>query len=119
MDRPRTPTKLRMFIGCVNYYRYMCPICAHILKPLTENYGLKKKYKLKWTDKMKKAFDKMNLLVAADALSAYQNHNKYFDIYTDASDFHLGACIMQYGRSVAYLRRKLNKSQDNYTTMEK
>ena len=50
---------------------------------------------------MKKAFDKMRLLMAEDVLAAYPNHNKRFDIYTDASDFQLGACIMKYGRTAA------------------
>jgi putative transposase len=36
-------TELRMFIGCVNYYRDMWPSRAHILKPLTDQSGLKKK----------------------------------------------------------------------------
>ncbi len=36
---------------------------------------------------MQQEFDKMRLLMAADALVAYLDHNKRFDIYTDASDF--------------------------------
>ncbi|KAL7532802.1 hypothetical protein ACHAWF_004246, partial [Thalassiosira exigua] len=47
--------------------------------------------------------------MVADALAAYPNHNKRFDIFTDASDYQLGACII----------RKLNSAQRNYTTMEK
>ena len=43
IDSPRNPTELRMFIGCVNYYIYMWSSRAHILKPLTDKYGLKKK----------------------------------------------------------------------------
>ncbi len=66
-----------------------------------------------------KHFDKMHLLMAANALAAYPDHNKWFDVYTDASDFQLGACIIQEGRPVAYFSRKLTKSQQNYTTMEK
>ncbi len=68
---------------------------------------------------MQKAFEKMILLMAADALAAYPNHNKHFNVNTDASDFQLGACIIQEGRSVAYFLCKLTKSQQNYTTMEK
>jgi hypothetical protein len=90
-----------MFIGCVNYYCDMWPSCAHILKPLTDHSGLKKRAPIKWIDEMQKAFDKMHLLMAADALAAYLDHNKRFDVYTDASDFQLGACIIQEGRPVA------------------
>jgi hypothetical protein len=101
MDRPCNATELCMFIGCVNYYCDMWPSCAHILKPWTDLSGLKKKAPIKWTDEMQKAFDKMHLLMAADALAAYPDHNKRFDVYTDASDFQLGACIIQEERPVA------------------
>jgi hypothetical protein len=53
----------------------------------------------------------MRLLMAADALAAYPDHNKWVNVYTDASDFQLGACIIQEGRSVAYFLQKLTKSQ--------
>jgi hypothetical protein len=119
MDRPRNATELRMFIGCVNYYCDMWPSCAHILKPLTNQSGFKKRAPIKWTNDMQQAFDKMRLLMAADALAAYPNHNKRFKVYTDASDFQLGACIIQEGRPVAYFSQKLTKSQQNYITMEK
>jgi hypothetical protein len=97
----------------------MWPSCAHILKPLTDQSGLKKKAPIKWTDEIQKAVDKMRLLMAADALAAYPDHNKRFDVYTDTSHFQLGACIIQEGRPVVYFLQKLTKSQQNYTTMEK
>jgi hypothetical protein len=68
---------------------------------------------------MQKAFNKKCLLMAADTLAAYTGHNKRFNMYTNASDFQLGACIIQEERPVAYFSRKLKKSQQNYTAMEK
>ena len=119
MDCPCNATELCMFIGCISYYPDMWLSHAHILKPLTDQSGLKKKAPIEWSDEMQKVFDKMCLLMAADALAAYPDHNKRFDVYTDASDFQLGACIIQEGRPVAYFLRKLMKSQQNYTAMEK
>jgi hypothetical protein len=121
MDRPCNATELRMFIGRVKYYCDMWPSHAHILKPLADRSGLKKRALIKWTDDMQQAFGKMHLLMAANALAAYPDHNKRFDVYTDAdaSAFQLGACIIQEGRPIAYSSQKLTKSQQDYTTMEK
>jgi hypothetical protein len=108
-----------MFIGCINYYRDMWPSRAHILKLLANQSGLKKRAPIKWTDEMQQAFDEMRLLMAADAFAAYPYHNKWLGVYTDASDFQLGACIIQEGRPVAYFLQKLTKTQQNHTTRGK
>jgi hypothetical protein len=57
--------------------------------------------------------------MAADALAAYPDHNKRFDVCTNALDFQLDACINQEGRPVAYFLQKLTKSQQNYITLGK
>jgi hypothetical protein len=115
IDHPCNATELRMFIGCIQYYCDMWPSHAHILKPLKD---MKKKAAINQTDEMQMAFDNMRLLMAADALTAYPNYNKRFNIYTDASDFQLGACIIPERRPVAYFSHKLTKSQQNYITIE-
>ena len=37
----------------------------------------------------------MKLLLATDAMTVYIDHNKSFKIYTDASHYQFGACVMQ------------------------
>jgi hypothetical protein len=52
MDHPCNATELCMFIGCVNYSHGMWPSRAHILKPLTDQSGWKKRAPIKRTDEM-------------------------------------------------------------------
>ncbi len=118
--------ELHGFIGVVNYYRDMWPHRAHILTPLTSQTGAPKKgqpqQKYVWTEEIQAAFNQMKALMAMDILCAYPDHNKLFHIYTNASDYQLGLCIMQNGQPVAYYIyyiKKLNSAQCNYSTVDK
>ena len=76
---------------------------AHILSPLSDESGKKTFH---WTDEMEKTFKKMKAIISADALMAYPNHNKPFHIYTDVSEYQMGAFIIQNRKPVAYWCQK-------------
>jgi transposase InsO family protein len=116
LQAPTSIKELRSFIGAVTFYRDMFPKRSHILAPLTAQVG---KRNLTWTPECDQAFQAIKAMLAKDAFIRYPDHNKPFHIYTDASDFQLGAVIMQDGAPVAFYSRKLNSAQRNYTTGEK
>ena len=87
-----------------------------MLAPLSSVVGAEK---FIWTEEMQKAFEAVKALICIEALTRCPDHNKKFEVYTDASDYQMGACVMQEGKPVAYLSRQLNSAQRNYTTQEK
>ena len=95
---------MRSFLGAVNYYRDMWPKQAHILSQLSDKSGEKI---FCWTDETDNEFKQMKSILSADALMAYPNHNKPFHINTDASDYQMGAFIMQDEKPVSYWSCKL------------
>jgi hypothetical protein len=59
------------------------------------------KGRLIWNPEHQKVFQIMKALIAQDCMLQYPNHNKPFDIYTDASNYQLGMVIVQEGVPVA------------------
>jgi transposase InsO family protein len=116
MQPPKTKRQLRRFLGMINYYRDMWQKRSHILAPLTSLSG--KTAKWKWTKECTEAFESIKASMARETLLNFPDFNKEFHIFTDASNYQLGAVIMQDDKPLAFYSRKLNKCQRNYTTGE-
>ena len=116
MQAPTNRRQLRRFLGMVNYYRDMWQKRSHILAPLTALSS--KKAPWKWTEQCQQAFDTIKRVISKETLLAFPDFSKEFHVYTDASDYQLGAVIMQENKPIAFYSRKLNTAQKNYTTGE-
>ena len=82
--------ELRAFLGMVNYYRDMWPRRTHTLAPLTAMTG---KAPFQWTPVHQKEFEQMKALISTDAILAYPDPTKPYDVQSDASDYQLGSVI--------------------------
>ena len=116
MDRPKNNTNVRAFIGAVNHYKSLWPRQAHVLAPLAELTG---RGTFRWTPRHKAAFKEMKAIITADAMNAFPDYSIPFQVYTNTSDFQLGAAIIQRQKLIAYYSKKLTPAQKNYTTTEK
>jgi hypothetical protein len=113
---PRTRRQLRHFLGMVNYYRDMWRRRSHLTAPLSRLVS--KDVKWRWGEEEQEAFDAIKKVVSRETLLSFPQFDKPFHVYTDASNYQLGAVIVQEGKPLAFYSRKLNSAQRNYTTGE-
>jgi hypothetical protein len=126
INPPNNVKELRKFLGMVQYYRDMWAKRSEMLAPLSDLVGECGETKTTRENKMKKrpwhrdsihqtAFDNVKSTITKEAVLAYSDFSKPFDIHTDASTKQLGAVITQDNRPIAFFSRKLSDAQSKYT----
>ncbi len=104
MDWPCNATELCMFIGYVNYYCTCCRVTHISLNQIDPRFDNLLHGQTKCRKHLYNAFAYGYKSIACP------DHNKWFSIHTNASDFQLGMCIIQEGRPVAYFSCNLMMS---------
>lgn len=108
---------VQSFLGLVNYYRrFICDL-AKIAAPLTEL--LKKENPFVWSVAQEEAFQALKIALTNAPVLIIFDPSKDVDIHADASKYAVGAVMMQDGRPVAFLSRKLSSAEINYPVHEK
>lgn len=118
---PRNVTELRSFLGLANYYRRFIADFAQICVPLV--LLTKKDQEWMWTEAQQRALDTLKTRVTQAPILAHPDFDKPFLLTTDASGNAVGAVLSQFDAEgldhpIAYLSRKLNCHEVNYSVTE-
>ena len=114
--------ELQSFIGGVNYYAKFIPDMAKICKPLYKL--LQKDIVWSWQNKQERAFHILkSKLTSAPVLAVYDKKLR-IKLDCDASKYGVGAVLSQVNANdeenpIAYASRTLNKSEANYSQLDK
>ncbi|GJR57334.1 putative reverse transcriptase domain-containing protein [Tanacetum coccineum] len=111
---PKSPTKVRQFMGLAGYYRRFIEGFYLIAKPLTRLTRKNKRFE--WGADEDEAFQKLKQDLCTAPILALPEGPDDFVIYCDASLKGYGAVLMQRDKVIAYASRQLKTYEENYTT---
>ncbi|CAI7856914.1 unnamed protein product [Closterium sp. NIES-54] len=118
---PTNIIELQSFLGFVNYVRRFIPNMAGITGPLTDL--LHKDRNFVWGEEAKAAFQELKKILVSPPVLRIADPSKPFEVVTDASDFAIGAVLLQdFGNGlqpIAYESRKLQAAERNYPIHDK
>lgn len=120
--RPQKAKQVKQFLGLTGFYRHFIQNYADIADPLNKLMG--KNVKFIWTDKCETAFRTLIKALSEKPILAFPDFERQFYLCTDASNTGIGAVLGQrddYGfeKAIYYSSRALQKSERNYSTIEK
>ncbi|GKE42737.1 putative reverse transcriptase domain-containing protein, partial [Tanacetum coccineum] len=111
---PKTPTKIRQFLGLAGYYQRFIEGFSKIAKSMTKL--TQKGIKFDWGEKEENAFQLIKQKLCSAQILDLPEGSKDFVVYCDASHKGLGAVLMQKEKVIAYASRQLKVYEKNYTT---
>ena len=117
---PSAIAGVRQFLGLASYYRHYIECFSHIAAPL--HALTQKNTTFCWTEACQQAFTTLKeWLTQIPVLQYPQFHSaaSQFVVYTDASDVGLGAIPEQDNHVISYASCVLNKSEWNYSVIQK
>lgn len=122
--RPRTVRELQSFLGLASYYRRFIKDFASIAHALIIQAKGQPQTLINWGQDEISSFETLKKYLVSDHVLAFPDFSKQFVIFTDASDYGLGAVLSQIDvngkdRPIAYASRHLNKTEQKYSTIEK
>lgn len=120
--QPKNVRDVRRLLGMAGWYRRFIKNFAIITAPLSDLLK-KSKTKFNWGNKAENSFKNLKILLTSEPILANPNYDLPFIIQCDASDFGVGAVLVQgvgdVEKIVAYMSQKLSAAQRKYQTTER
>ena len=121
LSPPSDVRGVRSFIGMASYYRRFVDDFSEIAEPLINL--TRKNVKFEWTDSCQQSFDILKHKLTTPPTLAYPDLIKPFVLYTDASDYCVGAVLVQeidgIEKPIQYLSHKLTDTQRKWPVIDK
>ena len=119
LDMPSLTDKtgVHRILGMINFLAKFIPNMSTLTTPLRAL--LVKDTEFIWTHEQNKALDNIKKILTSEPVLGFYDPKKEVTILCDASQYGLGACLMQDGKPVAYALRSLTPVQVRYAQIEK
>lgn len=118
---PKDKKELRSFLGLTSYLRRFVPSFSQNVAPL--NALLKKNAKYAWTDECQESYEWLRVAITDQVMLCAPQGDGVFVIACDASDYGVGAALMQVQDDglavIEFASRSLTDVQKRWPTYEK
>lgn len=118
---PKNVKDVRRIVGIASWYRRFIPSFSTVCDPLTRL--TRKNVPFHWDETCEEALNNLKQHLVSAPILTCPDFNLPFVVETDASDFGLGAVLVQKqdgkDRVICYLSRSLTKIERKYATTEK
>lgn len=119
--RPQDAKEMRSFLGLVNYLGKFVPNLSTISAPLREMTV--KGSKFHWSNDRKEAFRLVKAALTNPTYLGYYSPKNLTTLVTDASDYGLGAVLLQTvngkPRVISFASKSLSQTEKKYPTLDK
>ncbi|XP_059146787.1 uncharacterized protein LOC131934712 [Physella acuta] len=123
LEIPKTKKEVKGVLGLFNFYSKFIPKYSDITLPLRQLITKDSSRTINWSKECQDALQLIKQYFEHEVTLTAPNFEKTLTLVTDASNYGLGACLMQEVdkvlRPIFYLSRSLNKTEQNYSTVEK
>ena len=126
IERPKNVKALRSALGAFAYVQRWIPGLSELAKPLYDATSGNPYSRLKWTDEMEEAFERIKTMVADAVALSIPDMKRNFVLVTDCSNVAAGAMLAQEAdngsnqlRPCAFYHHSLSKSESSYSATEK